>query len=85
MAAWMRRSSGRHQRSFWRVRESSAVRIVVSASPSRPRLDERLCQDTEVVGHPRQVIDVAELLDGPLEVVNRPDEASPCVHASAAR
>ena len=64
-------SSGAHHRSFWAYARSSAVRIVVSASPRPPAMGERVCQDTEVVGHPRQVIDIAELLDGPLEAVNR--------------
>ena len=67
----MRRTSGRHQPSFCARAISSAARIVASASPRRPRLGEGVRQDTEVVGHPRQVIDVAELLDGSLERVDR--------------
>src|SRR5262249_22549713 len=32
---------------------------------------EGVGKDTEVVGHPRQVVDIAEFLDGSLEAVNR--------------
>ena len=70
MEAWIRRSSGRHQRSFCArgaIERGSDRRFSVAETAA---LGEGVRHDTEVEGHPRQVTCGAELRNGSLEVID---------------